>query len=559
MSIASNFQIIKDYVYLDSHRSFLASIISASARFKANVVTLDERESGLRGLLNFGHSIGHAYEAALSPAWLHGECVSLGLLHETELSISLGVCSPDVMTRLKKCLEMYHLPVEFDQGTKNKLLLNDVMNTMKVDKKNKGAQKRIVLLSAIGKTFEQKASNVPDSFVESILAKYTSTADDKHIPTKTIHTIANNEEDVKELVSFRLISTQENMRNSIRGLSSILCEKFGLTDFEKNGGSEIECVAGNSTGITRVIYFTSEAGSSQVCIGGYEYVVLPQQTREQFLSHALRFIQNIRGLSPRHVSPHKESQSTFVTPTVSSYNSFIPTIFNQWTEHTDAIEFRVDYLTPTTNDAQDWISTTGAQLALLRQLTNLPIIYTVRTVPQAGKFDPALKDLYYQLVQWGIRWGCDYVDVELTTLCDEQFVDIVLDVSYPRTHCTITKLIASFHDPGHRYSWSSFVINQMYNKTKQIFDLHGHSGVIKLVGYANTIWDNFELEQFRHGVDPDNDKELILINMGPRGKLSRVSNQFLSPATHPTLSSAAAPGQMSVAELASIRKVLAIE
>lgn len=535
-------------------------MISASARFKANIVTQDEREGDLRGLLNFGHSIGHAYEAILSPAWLHGECVSLGLLHEIELSISLGYCSPNAMDRVKKCLELYKLPVQFDQDTKTKLHLNEVMKVMKVDKKNKGAQKRIVLLSEIGKTLERKASDVPDSAVESILAKYTLTENGyQQTTTKTIDSITDDSEDLKGLWSFRLIPTQAEMRNVIRELSSVLCTKFGLVHSEKDGSGEIECTTKEGADTTHVMYFTNEAGSSQMCTDGYEYVVLPQQTREQFLSHALHFIKTIQGLSSHHVDPYKKSQSTFVTTTVSRYDSVVPTILNQWLEHADAIEFRVDFLDPATNKPKDWIQNTGTQLAYLRQLTDLPIIYTLRTVPQAGKFDPAHKELYYQLLQWGLRWGCDYVDVELTTIGNDQFSNIVMDACNRERHYPVTKIIASFHDPEHHYSWSSSVISQMYNKTKQLFEMYGHSGVIKLVGYANTIWDNFELEQFRHRIDPEDSKEVILINMGPRGKLSRVSNKFMSPATHPTLPSVAASGQLSVAELASIRSALAME
>jgi 3-dehydroquinate dehydratase type I len=549
----------KELVNVDLHRALLVSVIGASARFKAKIVTEDEREGGLRGLLNFGHSIGHAYEALLSPTWLHGECVSLGLLHEIDLSISLGYCSPDVLIRLKKCLELYNLPVEFDQDTKEKLLLNDVMNTMKVDKKNKGAQKRIVLLSAIGKTLEQKASDVPDSALESVLAKYIKTENNNLITTKSVHATTENEENWRGLACFRLLSAEEDMRGFIKELSSVLCEKFGLTCLEKNGGSEIKCFNEDVRDNIYIIYFTSKAGSTQVCTGRYEYVVLPQQTTSQLLLQAMRFIKNILHPSRRHISSLRRTQSTFITPTVSNYDSVVPTLFNQWVEQADAIEFRVDYLTPMKKDAQAWINTAGAQLAHLRQLTNLPIIYTVRTVPQAGKFDPADKDLYYQLLQWGLYWGCDYVDVELTTLSDGQFSVIVNEASYFQTRYPVTKIIASFHDPVHRYSWSDSVISQMYSKAREFFDQHDHPGVIKLVGYANKMWDNFELEKFRHCVDPDNNKELIFINMGPLGKLSRVSNQFLSPATHPTLFSAAAPGQLSVEELASIRKMLSIE
>ena len=67
-------------------QKLLLSTILSSIKVKAHVVTVDERETGLRGLLNFGHSIGHAYEAQLAPRLLHGECIAIGMMREAELS-----------------------------------------------------------------------------------------------------------------------------------------------------------------------------------------------------------------------------------------------------------------------------------------------------------------------------------------------------------------------------------------------------------------------------------------------------------------------------------------
>ncbi|KAL0574500.1 hypothetical protein ABG067_009116, partial [Albugo candida] len=105
--------------------------------------------------------------------------------------------------------------------------------------------------------------------------------------------------------------------------------------------------------------------------------------------------------------------SSFVTLTVSSYGSILPVVMDQWLEGADAIEFRVDLLTPQETD-KNWIIVAGTELAHLRQKTKLPIVYTVRTIPQAGKFDPSSTQLYIELLQWGHRWGCDYMDMELT-------------------------------------------------------------------------------------------------------------------------------------------------
>ncbi|CAM9012982.1 unnamed protein product [Wickerhamomyces anomalus] len=77
-------------------------LVSESIKVKAEVVSADEREGGLRNLLNFGHSIGHAYEAILTPQALHGECVAIGSVKEAELSRYLGILSPVAVARLAK-------------------------------------------------------------------------------------------------------------------------------------------------------------------------------------------------------------------------------------------------------------------------------------------------------------------------------------------------------------------------------------------------------------------------------------------------------------------------
>ncbi|ORY95954.1 EPSP synthase-domain-containing protein [Syncephalastrum racemosum] len=157
-------------------QSLLLDVIMASARVKAHVVTVDEREGGLRGLLNFGHSIGHGIEALVSPLMLHGECVSIGIMKEAELSRNLGHLSQVAVGRLARCLSSYGLPITLDEKKVKDRIgnlhchIDDVMNVMKVDKKNQGDKKRIVLLASIGKTLEPRASIVPDAAIVKVLA-----------------------------------------------------------------------------------------------------------------------------------------------------------------------------------------------------------------------------------------------------------------------------------------------------------------------------------------------------------------------------------------------------
>lgn len=151
-------------------------IILGSVRVKAHVVSADEREGGLRNLLNFGHSIGHAIEAILFPQMLHGECVAIGMIKETELARHLGVCKPGAVARLSKCLTSYGLPTSLDDKRVKKLTagkhceVERLISIMGVDKKNDGRKKKVVLLAAIGRTHEKRASVVHDDSIRVVLS-----------------------------------------------------------------------------------------------------------------------------------------------------------------------------------------------------------------------------------------------------------------------------------------------------------------------------------------------------------------------------------------------------
>ncbi|THH16308.1 hypothetical protein EW146_g4315 [Bondarzewia mesenterica] len=159
-------------------QELLLSVIAGSISVKAHIVTHDEREiTGLRNLVNFGHTIGHAIEAVLTPNMLHGECVSVGMILEAEVARQLGKLGQVGVGRLTRALKAYNLPVSLSDPhivslPGSKLLTVDrLLDIMKVDKKNSGPEKKIVILSAIGKTAEQKASVVADSVIAKTLAE----------------------------------------------------------------------------------------------------------------------------------------------------------------------------------------------------------------------------------------------------------------------------------------------------------------------------------------------------------------------------------------------------
>ncbi|ORX39805.1 putative aromatic amino acid family biosynthesis-related protein [Kockovaella imperatae] len=170
-------------------QSLLLRVVSGSIHVKAHIVTIDERETGLRNLVNFGHTIGHAIEAVLTPTMLHGECVSVGMILEAEVARSLGVLSQVAVGRLTRCLKAYGLPVSLSDRriasipAASGLTVERLLDIMKVDKKNSGSQKKVVLLSRIGKTFEEKASNVDDDVLRRVLCEAASVV--SGTPTKS--------------------------------------------------------------------------------------------------------------------------------------------------------------------------------------------------------------------------------------------------------------------------------------------------------------------------------------------------------------------------------------
>lgn len=171
-------------------RDELTRIVLGSIRVKAHVVSADERESGLRNLLNFGHSIGHAVEAILTPQVLHGECVAVGMVKEAELARLLGIMKPGAVARLAKCISSYGLPVSLQDARIRKLSSgkhcppDQLISIMGVDKKNDGRKKKIVLLSAIGRTHEPRASVVADKDIKFVLSSSALVAPPRSFPDR---------------------------------------------------------------------------------------------------------------------------------------------------------------------------------------------------------------------------------------------------------------------------------------------------------------------------------------------------------------------------------------
>jgi len=145
----------------------LAYAIKRSCEIKADVVGQDERESGLRAILNFGHTFGHAIEAGLGYGrWLHGEAVGCGMVMAADLSASLGTLSPQAAQRLRNLVQRAGLPVVGPTlGTPRYLEL------MRLDKKAHAGEIRFVLLDGLGSAVVRPAS---DELVAAVVEANTA-------------------------------------------------------------------------------------------------------------------------------------------------------------------------------------------------------------------------------------------------------------------------------------------------------------------------------------------------------------------------------------------------
>jgi 3-dehydroquinate synthase len=142
----------------------LAHAVRRSCELKAEVVAQDERESGLRALLNLGHTFGHAIEAGLSfGTWLHGEAVAAGTVQAARLSQRLGFLSEADVQRVVALLQRANLPTAAPD-----LGVDRYLELMGLDKKVEGGKLRLVLLRRIGEGYV--SAEFPQADLRAVLA-----------------------------------------------------------------------------------------------------------------------------------------------------------------------------------------------------------------------------------------------------------------------------------------------------------------------------------------------------------------------------------------------------
>ena len=144
----------------------LAFAVQRSCEIKASVVRQDERELGLRAILNFGHTFGHAIETGMGyGVWLHGEGVAAGMVMAAELSHRLGMLDAAFVDRLKTLIQRAGLPITGPvlDATDN---AGRYLELMRIDKKSEAGEIRFVLIDGPGKAVVRPA---PDALVREVI------------------------------------------------------------------------------------------------------------------------------------------------------------------------------------------------------------------------------------------------------------------------------------------------------------------------------------------------------------------------------------------------------
>ena len=140
----------------------LEKVVFGSARIKAAVVAKDERDFGLRNILNYGHTIGHAIESVSDFNMVHGQAVAIGMLVAARISNRMGLLESNEVDRLKALVERAGLPTEIPD-----LDAEDLVRSMRHDKKIVGGRIKFVLPRTIGEVFVTDDVNL--SLVEQVL------------------------------------------------------------------------------------------------------------------------------------------------------------------------------------------------------------------------------------------------------------------------------------------------------------------------------------------------------------------------------------------------------
>ncbi|KAJ4334489.1 hypothetical protein N0V87_006817 [Didymella glomerata] len=272
----------------------------------------------------------------------------------------------------------------------------------------------------------------------------------------------------------------------------------------------------------------------------YEYLY----TRTPFFRRDVsRYLSLILGQIAPHRDLAKKARTTLISTTFPDVHAALPNL-DILSVGADAIEIRVDLLEEPLADGTVAKAPTkipslryvGEQVMILRQRTELPIIYTTRCTNENGRFPMDDPNLFYRYLARAIQWGCEYIDVELW-LPEE-----IRRKLAENKGCS--KIISAFHDFSGTFQWTA-------PETQRLFERGAVYGdIVKMYALVNSMQENYELEYFRSTIQSKYPHPPFSgLNMGPTGQLSRTMNKIFTPITHPLLPMIAAPGQLSAAEI----------
>lgn len=126
----------------------LKSIVERCLEHKANIVEQDEEEEGIRKILNFGHTVGHAIEVCSEHTFSHGEAVSVGMVEEARYAVKLGQLNPESLAALQNSLQNFGLPISLP----DRLSVKEIKEVMKQDKKIRHGRIILPVLVGLGRT-----------------------------------------------------------------------------------------------------------------------------------------------------------------------------------------------------------------------------------------------------------------------------------------------------------------------------------------------------------------------------------------------------------------------
>ena len=252
-----------------------------------------------------------------------------------------------------------------------------------------------------------------------------------------------------------------------------------------------------------------------------------------------RFLSIVLGQTKFHEDLSRKERTNCISTTFPDVRTALSNL-DILTVGADAVELRVDLLKEPQPDGTvssiPSLKYVGEQVMLLRQRTELPIIYTTRCTQENGRFPMDNPEIYYDYLYRAIQWGVEYIDIELWLP-----ENIRRRLSEQKGN---SKIISAFHDFSGNWKWPSEDAQRLFQEGAKYAD------IVKMIVMITSMSENYELECFRSTIKSKySHPPLSAVNMGPMGQLSRALNTVFSPITHPLLPIIAAPGQLSAAEI----------